>query len=99
MPPPESRGGASSGTGLTLLGKLVSFLLIVGLIALGVFVFTRSRGGDDARPRGGDYARKGDDTTSGTTGTTTGAGGESPAEAAPEELAETQTSVPTLDAP
>ena len=99
MPPPDPRG-AGSGSGLTLLGKLVSFLLIVGLIALGVFVFNRSRGGGDAKPRGsgGDVVRTGD-TSGGGEAEGNGGGGEAPPEPAPEELAETQTSVPTLDAP
>jgi NitT/TauT family transport system substrate-binding protein len=88
----DPRGGAG-GSGLTGLGKLVSFVLIAGLIGLGVYVMK----GRNARPRdadvqspgggGGSQARVAGDSPGGDGGT------------APEELAETQTSVPRLDAP
>ena len=91
-PPPLPQ---TSGPGLTGLGKLVSFILVAGLIGLGVWVMTRGRG------------EKRDDTTSQTGGAgTTAVRTESSARTAqpdnsppPEQLAELMTEVPKLDPP
>ena len=43
--------------GLTGLGKVVSFLLVVGLVALGVFIFTRKSRERQAGPPAGPTAQ------------------------------------------
>ena len=84
-PPPLPQ--TTSGPGLTGLGKLVSFLLVIGLIGLGVFVMKKasSRSADS----GGGGVATGEQ----------GDGGEGAAGTPPVELADLMEEVPTLDPP
>jgi NitT/TauT family transport system substrate-binding protein len=84
----------TSGAGFTPLGKIVSFLLIAGLIGAGVWIFSKKKAtqGDRGPSAGGTVSSearsaKGDGEKEG------GGGGEAPA-----GLVETQTQVPRLDA-
>ena len=81
-PPPLPQ---TKGPGLTGLGKLVSFLLVIGLIGLGAFVFKRA--GDRRHDAASSAARQAD------------AAREAEAAAAPPpvQLAELQEEVPKLD--
>jgi NitT/TauT family transport system substrate-binding protein len=76
--------------GFTPLGKIVSFLLIAGLIGAGVFIFKKKKHDDGAREHAGTTAREtptaGD--AAARTGSEEGAG-----------LSETQMTVPRLDPP
>lgn len=86
-----TRMNDTQGTGFTGLGKIVSFLLIAGLIAAGVWVFTRKGGSNTEGPAPSGQASPGR-VQSGNDG---GAGGGGDA-AALEGLAETQMAVPSL---
>ena len=77
---------AESGPKMTGLGKLLSLLMIAGLIALGAFVVLR--GGDDGAPSGDEVAQG------------AGVGVDEPADDAGDEgLVAAETSVPRLDPP
>ena len=96
-------GGGSDGVGFTPLGKIVSVLLIVGLIGVGVWVLTRSSGTDRTNPGGGDEAGQ-ETTTSGNGGPTDGnarTASVGAADSGPDagELAPTKFTVPRLDPP
>lgn len=82
-PPPLPQ---TTGGGLTGLGKLVSFVLVIGLIGLGVFVMTK-RGNNAQKPAGPSEAPVPADATG-----ATGDGG-----APTVALAETMREVPKLD--
>lgn len=93
MRDPRSKNG---GPGLTGLGKLVTFLLIVGLIGLGIWVMTKKRTKPPVDARSTESTRTGDEPAQARRD------GEappavSPGEPRPEELVETQFEVPRLD--
>ncbi|HZN66350.1 MAG TPA: OmpA family protein [Tepidisphaeraceae bacterium] len=88
--------------GLTGLGKVVSFLLVVGLVALGVFIFTRKSRERQAGPPAGPTAQTSPQTSQDQPQARPGDGPRTPDaprsdEPPPKELAELATEVPKLD--
>ena len=94
-PPPLPQ---RSGPGLTGLGKLMSFVLVAGLIGLGVFVMTK-RGKKPAEPPGGPGAPQSTDAGSTAARSVPADAGPADAGPPPEALAETMYEVPKLDPP
>src|SRR6188474_2869332 len=88
-PPPIPQ---TTGPGLTGLGKLVSFLLVIGLIGLGLFVMKKV---------GGKGGQSGDATVAGQQGGGGTSGREAQADPGPpaEALADLMEEVPKLDPP
>src|SRR5689334_14700308 len=86
----------SSGTGLTVLGKLISAVLVLALVGFGVWMVLNKN-----KPAG-QGASGGWGTTNNGSGGGTAARGGAPAKATSfdtKELEETQTSIPKLDPP
>src|SRR5687767_10485375 len=81
---PEGGGGA----GFTALGKIVSLLLILGLLGAGFWVFTKTKNRSEQASKAGGDAKQAADPGEGD-----GKGG------AIEGIVETQTAVPRLDPP
>jgi NitT/TauT family transport system substrate-binding protein len=88
-----SNPNASGGTGLTALGKLFSFLLVVGLLALGGWVVMNRMGKKADTPPAVANGGGGGGSTAGTSGGKTAAAFDM------SDLEETQFSQPKLDPP
>ncbi len=82
-----------ASAGLTVLGKLISFVLIAGLIGLGVWVFVPSLTSPPVAPGSGTPATTG---TRATQPGGTGATAKSPGDAPPLDLIAAQATAPTL---
>src|SRR5688572_30999743 len=83
-------------TGLTWLGKLISFVMIAGLIAVGVYLVKQR--GVKVPGAGGDHPSSSSHDATAASGNASSAGRTSEGGAAPAEPAEMKTEVPRLDA-
>src|SRR4051812_6076563 len=84
------------GPGLTGLGKFITFVLVAGLIGLGIFVVTKSGKNKYSTDRSQDAVRSGD------SGGGSGAGRSATPQAAKfnaDEVVDTMAEVPKLDPP
>jgi NitT/TauT family transport system substrate-binding protein len=89
----DPRGASGGGPGLTALGKLLSLLLIAGLIGLGVYVM-KGRG----QSKSGDTSTVATNNGGGSSSQGRIGDGKPTDDAPPVKLAETETKVKTLDA-